>query len=302
LAFTIGFSQPIDIPGRTLPPELTNSGAFVSAVTADYFKTVGTRILRGRSFTDADRAGSAPVAIVDETMAASLWPNEDAIGKCFRSGSAACAEVVGIAANARHFQLHETPSISFYVPWDQTTRRRSMTLLVRPRGDASRVLSAVRQELVSLDPTITFVDAALLQDRIERMVSPWVLGATMFSVMGVLALVVAAVGLYSVMAYFVTHRAHEIGIRVALGARPADIVRLVVRSGLALAIGGIVIGFGLALLASRFLEPLLFDTSAHDPVIFALVGATLMAVAACATVIPAIRARRIDPVEAMRTE
>jgi ABC-type antimicrobial peptide transport system permease subunit len=128
------------------------------------------------------------------------------------------------------------------------------------------------------------------------------LGATMFSVMGVLALVVAAVGLYSVMAYFVTHRAHEIGIRVALGARPADIVRLVVRSGLALAIGGIVIGFGLALLASRFLEPLLFDTSAHDPVIFALVGATLMAVAACATVIPAIRARRIDPVEAMRTE
>jgi ABC-type antimicrobial peptide transport system permease subunit len=120
--------------------------------------------------------------------------------------------------------------------------------------------------------------------------------------MGVLALVVAAVGLYSVMAYFVTHRAHEIGIRVALGARPADIVRLVVRSGLALAIGGIVIGFGLALLASRFLETLLFDTSAHDPVIFALVGATLMAVAACATAIPAIRARRIDPVEAMRTE
>jgi predicted permease len=300
LAFSVRMSQLIDIPGRALPPTLNE--AFVNVVTADYFKTVGTRILRGRSFTDADRAGSTPVTIVNETMAASLWPNEDAIGKCFRSGRAPCAEVVGIAADARHFQLREKPSMSFYVPFGQETRLGGITLLVRPRGDALRVLSAVRQELVALDPTITFVDAALLQDRVEPKIRPWMLGATMFSVMGVLALVVAAVGLYSVMAYFVTHRAHEIGIRVALGARPADIVRLVVRSGLALAIGGIVIGFGLALLASRFLEPLLFDTSAHDPTVFAVVTVTLMAVAACATVIPAIRARRIDPVEAMRTE
>ncbi|MES1259708.1 MAG: FtsX-like permease family protein, partial [Gemmatimonadota bacterium] len=281
-------SQPIAIPGRVLPPTL--NGAFVNVVTADYFKTVGTRIVRGRAFTDADRRGSAPVAIVDETMAASLWPNEDALGKCFRAEGDPCAEIVGIAADAHHFLLREKPSMSFYIPLGQETRLGGMTLLVRPRGDASRVLSAVRQELVSLDPTITFVDAALLQDRVEPQVRPWMLGATMFSVMGVLALVVAAVGLYSVMAYFVTHRAHEIGIRVALGARPADIVRLVVRSGLALAIGGIVIGFGMALLASRFIEPLLFDTSAHDPAVFAVVTVTLMGVAACATVIPAIRA------------
>ncbi|HVW05017.1 MAG TPA: ABC transporter permease [Vicinamibacterales bacterium] len=302
LAFSVGMSQPIDIPGRTLPPELTNSGAFVNVVTADYFRTVGTRIVRGRAFTAADRHGSAPVAIVNETMAAMLWPNEDALGKCFRADGDPCADIVGIAADAHHFLLREKPSMSFYIPLGQETRLGGVTLLVRPRGDASRVLSAVRQELVALDPTITFVDAALLQDRVEPQIRPWTLGATMFSVMGVLALVVAAVGLYSVMAYFVTHRAHEIGIRVALGARSADIVRLVVRSGLALAIGGIVIGFGLALLASRFLEPLLFDTSAHDPAVFAVVTVTLMAVAACASVIPAIRARRIDPTEAMRTE
>jgi predicted permease len=302
LAFAVSMSQPIDVPGRVLPPRLSNGGAFVNVVTADYFKTVGTRIVRGRSFTDADRAGSAPVAIVNETMAASLWPNEDAIGKCFRSSGAPCAEVVGIAADARHFRLREDPSLSFYVPFGQENGLGGITLLVRPRGDASRVLVAVRRELVALDPTITFVDAALLQDRVEPKVRPWMLGATMFSVMGVLALVVAAVGLYSVMAYFVTHRAHEIGIRVALGARPADIVRLVVRSGLALAVGGIAIGFGMALLAARFIEPLLFDTSARDPTVFAVVTVTLMAVAVCATVIPAIRARRIDPVEAIRTE
>ncbi|HWB29920.1 MAG TPA: ABC transporter permease [Vicinamibacterales bacterium] len=302
LAFSVGMSQPIDVPGRALPPKLSNGGAYVNVVTADYFKTVGTRIVRGRAFTAADRAGSAPVAIVNETMAAALWPNEDAIGKCFRSAGAPCADVVGIAADARHFQLREDPSLSFYVPFGQENRLGGITLLVRPRGDASHVLSAVRQELVAIDPTITFVDAELLQDRVEPQVRPWMLGATMFSVMGVLALVVAAVGLYSVMAYFVTRRAHEIGIRVALGARPADIVRLVVRNGLALAVGGIVVGFGMALLAARFIEPLLFDTSAHDPVVFAVVTVTLMAVAACATVIPAIRARRIDPVEAMRTE
>jgi predicted permease len=167
LAFTVGMSQPIDVPGRVLPPKLSNSGAFVNVVTADYFKTTGTRIVRGRSFTDADRRGSAPVAIVNETMAASLWPNEDAIGKCFRSSGAPCAEVVGIAADARHFRLREDPSPSFYIPFGQENRLGGITLLVRPRGDASRVLSAVRQELVSLDPTITFVDAALLQDRVE---------------------------------------------------------------------------------------------------------------------------------------
>jgi predicted permease len=302
LAFTGFTSQVIEVPGRTLPPQLSGSDAFVNVVTADYFKTVGTRIVRGRAFTDADRAGSAPVAIIDETMASSIWPNEDAIGKCFRAEGHACAEIVGIAADARHFRLREKPSPSFYIPFGQDSRLGGVTLLVRPRGGASEVMAAVKQELIALDPTITFVDAGLLQDRFEPQLRPWILGATMFSVMGVLALVVAAIGLYSVMAYFVTHRAHEIGIRVALGARPSDIARLIVGGGLALAVGGIVIGSGLALVAARFIEPLLFDTSARDPVVFVVVAVTLLVVAVCATAIPASRARRIDPVEAMRVE
>jgi ABC-type antimicrobial peptide transport system permease subunit len=124
----------------------------------------------------------------------------------------------------------------------------------------------------------------------------------MFSLMGVLALVVAAVGLYSVMSYVVTHRTHEIGVRMALGARPSDVATLVMRSGLALAIGGMTLGFGLALVAATFAEPLLFHTSPRDPAVYAVVAVTLVTMAVLATALPAIRARRVNPVTAMREE
>jgi ABC-type antimicrobial peptide transport system permease subunit len=236
-------------------------------------------------------------------MAAALWPGKDAIGQCFTiEQSPNCAEVVGIAANTRHFKLQEDESLSFYIPFGQEEHIGGTELIVRPRGDVNRALAAVRQELLSLDPTITFVNAGILQDRVEPQVRPWELGATMFSLMGVLALVVAAVGLYSVMSYVVTHRTHEIGVRMALGARPSDVATLVVRSGLALAVGGMVAGFGLALVAAKFVEPLLFQTSPRDPAVYAVVAMTLVTMAVLATVLPAIRARRVNPVEAMREE
>jgi putative ABC transport system permease protein len=303
LPFASGFGDDIRVPGRDTIPKLKGGGPYLSAVTGDYFKTVGTRIVRGRAFTAADRAGSAPVAIVNETMAGTIWPNEEAIGKCFYIAQfPACAEVVGISANTRHFKLQEDESMAFYIPFGQEQNIGGTQLLVRPRGGARAVLSAVRQELVALDPTITFVNAAILQDRVDPQVRPWRLGATMFTLMGLLSLIVAAVGLYSVMAYFVTHRAHEIGVRMALGARPADVARLVVRGGLGLAAGGTIVGLGLALLSARFVEPLLFHTSPRDPGVFAGAAATLMTMAVLATVMPAARAGRVNPVEAMRVE
>jgi predicted permease len=303
LAFKSTFGEDIRVPGRETIPQLKGGGPFLSAVTADYFRTVGTRIVRGRPFTAEDRAGTAPVAIVNETMASTLWPNEDAIGRCFFVGqSTACAEIVGITTNARQFKLQEDESMAFYIPFGQEQGIGGTTLLVRPRSDADRTLEAVRQELMRLDPAIIFVYANILQDSVNPQLRPWRLGATMFSLMGVLALVVAAVGLYSVMAYFVTNRTHEIGVRMALGARPADVSRLIIRGGMVLAIAGIAAGFVLALAAARFIEPLLFQTSAHDPAVFAVVSATLIAMAVLATVIPAARAQRINPMEAMRTE
>jgi predicted permease len=303
LAFWSGFGEDIRVPGLDKIPQLKGGGPFLSAVTADYFRTVGTRIVRGRAFTAADRAGSAPVAIVNETMAATLWPSKDAIGQCFTiDRSSSCAEVVGIAANVRHFKLQEEESLSFYVPFGQEQGIGGTELIVRPRGDANRVLAGVRQALLSLDPSITFVDSGVLQDRVEPQVRPWELGATMFSLMGVLALVVAAVGLYSVMSYLVTHRTHEIGVRMALGARPSDVATLVMRSGLALALGGMGLGFGMALVAATFVEPLLFQTSPRDPAVYAVVAVVLVMMAVFATASPAIRARHVNPVAAMREE
>ena len=303
LAFSTGFGDDIRVPGRERLPQVRGGGPFLSAVTADYFRTVGTRILRGRAFTPADRAGTTQVAIVNETMAAAIWPGEDAIGKCFHiAQSPVCTEIVGVAANTRQFRLKEDESMAFYMPLGQEQTISGPQLLVRPRGDADAVLSAVRQELVALDPSIVFVYAEMLQDKVDPQIRPWKLGAMMFSLMGILALVVAAVGLYSVMAYFVTHRTHEIGVRLALGARPADVAGLVMRGGLALVFGGVAVGFGLAILAARFVEPLLFDTSPREPVVFGGVAIVLIGTAIAATIVPAARARRINPVDALRSE
>jgi ABC-type antimicrobial peptide transport system permease subunit len=153
-----------------------------------------------------------------------------------------------------------------------------------------------------MDATIAYVDESTLQDDVDPQVRPWTLGASMFGLMGILALLVAAVGLYSVMSYLVAQRTHELGVRIALGASGRNIVSLVLRSGVGMALLGIVIGLGMALIAGRFIEPLLFNTSARDAGVLAGVAVTLFGVAVLASVLPAMRAKGTDPMEALRTE
>ncbi len=160
----------------------------------------------------------------------------------------------------------------------------------------------IRKELISLDPTISFVKTELLQEAVDPQIRPWRLGASMFSLMGVLALVVATLGVYSVMSYLVAQRTHELGVRIALGARGSDIASLVLRSGVGMAALGIVIGVGLAVALSSFIEPLLFDTSARDVTVLGTVVFTLLGVALLASLVPAVRAKNTNPMEALRTE
>jgi putative ABC transport system permease protein len=175
-------------------------------------------------------------------------------------------------------------------------------LIVRGADRSPNLVSDVRRLLISLDSTISYISAETIQARIEPQVRPWTLGATVFLLSGVLALIVAGIGIYSVMSYLIADRRREIGVRMALGATSSDIVRLVLRGSLLMAVVGIAIGEAVAALLGRFAEPLLFETSAHDPAVFAGVAALLLAVAMVATFIPARRARSVNPVEALRME
>jgi ABC-type antimicrobial peptide transport system permease subunit len=263
-----------------------------------------TRILRGRGITDADdREGVPPVMVVSQSMARRLWPGKDALGQCVRVGSdtVPCSTVVGIAEDIRRGSFDKDEGLQYYVSIDQR-RSRGGGLFVRTRGDARDQADRVRRELQRLMPGISYLSAQPLQDILDQSVRAWQLGATMFTIFGGLGLLLAAVGLYAVMAYNTAQRTHELGVRIALGAQTADVVRLVVTGGLRVALAGVGIGAVVALVAGRFVAPLLFRISPKDPGIFASVAVTLLLTAAIASLVPAWRATRVDPNVALRTE
>jgi len=304
LPFGNRFSVTLRVPGRDSLPHLKSGSPSVSAVSAEYFAAMGTRIIRGRGFTIADRAGSELVTVVSARMAAAIWPGTDPLGACLLVGGGAppCTRVVGIAEDTYRSGLREEPAMQYYIPLGQEVGIGGSDILVRGVGDPRVLGSDVRRALLALDPTITYVRMETIQERIDPQMRPWKLGAAVFAVTGLLALLVAAVGLYSVMSYLVVHRTREIGVRIAIGADRAHITGLVLRGGFAMAIGGIAIGTILAAASSRLVEPLLFNESARDPWVFAAVSCVLALVALAASLIPAARANRIDPLEALRAD
>jgi predicted permease len=272
-----------------------------NTVSPSYFATMGTRIVRGRGFTDADREGAPGVLVISQSMAKKLWPTSDAVGQCIRLGSDTlpCSTVVGVAANIVDRDLTRPAGQQYYAPVAQHGGVGN-GLFVRTRGDATEMVSTVRRELQRLMPGVSYVSVTPLTKILEPNVRSWRLGATMFALFGGLALLLAAVGLYSVIAYNVTQRSHELGVRIALGAQTRDVLRLVVGNGVRIAALGIVIGAVIALVAGRFIAPLLYRVSPKDPLIFALAGITLLGVAVLASLVPARRATRIDPNTALR--
>jgi predicted permease len=292
----------LEVPGWDSIPKLPGGGPYVSSVTYDYFRTVGTRLLRGRLFTAEESAAAARVAVVSETMARTLWPGQDPMGRCLMlMGSRGCWNVIGVVEDARRFQIvGEAAAMQYYVPLERDFMGGQ--LLVRTVGSPASMIETIRRELQRLDPGIGYISVQPLQDNVDWQVRPWRLGATMFVAFGALALLVAAFGLYSLIAYLVAQRTHEFGIRIALGARAADIARLVVGRGVGAAAVGIAIGVGVALALGRLVEPLLFETSPRDAVVFLAVTATLLTFALLASLVPARRALRVDPVTALRAE
>ena len=274
------------------------------ATTADYFRTMGTRILRGRPLMAEDRAGAPNVAVVSESMARTLWPGQEALGKCFRmrEATAPCLTVVGIAEDMVQRDLAGTQRLHYYIPIDQQTRTWGNGLVLRVRGDPAAKAERIRQSLQRVMPGTSYVISQPLANIVADAQRSWRLGATMFVAFGFLALVVAAIGLYGVINYNVAQRMHELGVRVALGAQQRDVVRMVTSQGVRFALVGAAGGVALAVMSARWLQPLLFQQSATDPWIYVGVSAAMTIVALVASLVPAVRASRADPITALRTE
>ncbi|HEV8599724.1 MAG TPA: ABC transporter permease [Gemmatimonadales bacterium] len=272
--------------------------------TPDYFPTMGTRILRGRSFGAVDRPGTPRVAVVSEGMARVLWPGRDALGQCIRvsADTMPCTTVVGIAEDAVQNSVTEEQHLRYYLPLEQVQPAGGHSLLLRMRGNPAVQVEPVRKALQAVMPGETYVTVRPLSELVAGNTRSWQVGATMFVAFGGLALLVAAIGLYGVVSYNVAQRMHELGVRIALGAQTADVVRLVIGQGIRFAVVGVVLGLGVALLLAKPVEPLLFQQTARDPATYGLVAGLLLLVALVASAVPARRATRADPNTALRSE
>ncbi len=264
---------------------------------------MGTRILRGRGIEDWDVAGAPGAMVVSTSMAKKLWPGEDAIGQCVRinADTVPCTYVVGVAEDIKNSRLSDDPGLYYYLSAEQFGLEQT-GLMVRTHGKASEQAEAVRRELQKVMPGASYVTVTPLSDVVGQRMRSWSLGARTFVVFGSLALVLATIGLYGMIAYNVAQRSHEMGVRIAPGAQRGDVVWLVVRQGTLVGAVGIVTGSAIALLGARWIEPLLFGVSPRDPLVYVLVAATMLAMAAAASFVPARRAARADPNVALRAE
>ena len=301
------YALSLAIPGHDSIPGMERGRApFLYAVTPTFFRTLGTRILAGRGLTDMDDAG-AHVAVVNATMARLIWPKGDAIGQCFkivlRSPTADCIRVIGIVEDVRRDALIEPePWAQYYVPLGQAPRPLSeLTLLIRATNP-DRVRPLLHRALQGIHDDLPYVKVRTLREAVSRELRPWRLGFSMFALFGGLALIVAAVGTYSVMQFSVTQRVPEIGIRMALGAGRGSVLRMISTEALRISALAGLGGVAVVLLAGPLVSDLLFQTSPRDPLVIGAVVLILMVSAIAATLLPAWRATRVDPVTALRAE
>jgi len=297
------------IEGRTKPNPSEDPAAERYSVTPDYFRVFGIPLLKGRLITDADRANSQPVLVISETTAKTLWPREDPIGRRVRIGDASTGPwrtIVGVAGDVRHTSLAAAPTLQMYLAQAQVTDSY-LVLAVRgalsePASAATSLAPQIRAVFREMDPAVPIYDVATMEELAGKSVAERRFVMRVLGGFAALALLLAAVGLYGVVSYTVAQRTREVGVRLALGARPADILRLVFQSGAATVGAGLGVGVAAALVAMQSMRALLFDVSASDPAMLAGAAGALAAVAAAAHLVPARRALRVDPVIALRQE
>jgi putative ABC transport system permease protein len=291
------------IQGRPAPKPGEGLSASHRVVSPDYFKALGIPLLRGRMFTDRDTDKAPMVALVDETFVERNFPGEDPIGRGLDIGNGTDGfyEIVGVVGNVRHDGLASTPGPTMYVPHKQDPFS-AMVMVVKTEGDPAQLSSAAREAVRGIDPALPAYAMAPLADIVSDSVAQRRFSMLLLAVFAGVALFLAAVGLYGVVAYAVNQRTREIGLRMAIGAQRGDVLSLIVGGGMKLAIIGVAIGLAGALALSGFVEAMLFDVTPLDPTSYGVTASVLLAVAALACYVPARRAMQVDPIVALRNE
>lgn len=299
-------SSGIRIPGHPAASEKEHRYAEYTIVSPGYFGAVGTPLLRGRDFLESDAADSMPVTIISSTMAKKYWPDEDPIGKQVGPGSARypVSTIVGIAADVKHLSVREDPGPEMYVlynqkPWPSLL---SMQFALRTKADPTAVTASARNAIFSLDPDMPIAKVATLETLLDASMTQSRFTMLLFGAFGILALVLASVGIYGVISYAVAQRTREFGIRMALGAQPVIMFGMIFGQGLRVAGVGIFLGLLGAAATSRVMASLLFGVQPMDPLTFVAVPLLLIGVALAACYLPARRAMRVDPMIALRYE
>lgn len=295
--------QGFNIEGRPALDPSEAPGGDMRAVTPNYFAAMGIAIKEGRRFTDADRMDTPDVAVVSQTLAHTFWPDSSAVGHylLYQWDRPERVRIVGVAADVHDDGPDTKAYMEIYRPHTQFAYN-SMALVVRGSGDPVKYATPVRNAILDLDHDLPLAAVEPMSALVSRATGSMRLSTTLFGLFGGLGLVLAAIGIYGLMTYTVQQRRHEIGIRIALGASPRDVVRMIVRRGTMLSLTGIVIGLIAALAASGLMRKLLFGVPPHDATTFGAIAVVLAAVGILAAWVPGVRATRVDPVTALRGE
>ncbi len=301
-----GWQSSFNIEGKLEPPPGQQPSADIARVSPDYFSVMSVRVLEGRVFDERDRQDAPRVCIVDDSFARTHWPGQSLLGKRVKFGRLDNAdepwmEVVGQVAHVKNYGVDEESRVELYLPFLQSTGS-GFTLVVRSDNAPGVAAAGMRAAMRAASPDIPLYQVRALDELVAERSAERRLAAQLISVFAMVALVLAAIGIYGVMSYAVAQRTQEIGIRMALGAGQENIVQMVMRNGATLALAGVAIGLAAAFLLARLISSLLFQTSASDPPTFSIVPLLLLAVALLASYLPARRAARVDPMVALRNE
>jgi predicted permease len=296
----------LSIPGHDSLPHFKSGGPYANGVDPSYFAALGTKVLQGRAFTAADRAGALRVVVINRSFARAVWGQASPIGACVKIGadSMPCATIVGVVDDIHRNRILEDTQLQYYVPLAQWPAPfGTPAMIVRSRtGDVGRTVDEVRHALQTMSPDQPYPIVETFANFLDPQLASWLLGARMFSLFGGLAFVVAMIGFYGLVAHSVAQRRHELGIRAALGAGVNDLVALVVGQGARVITAGVALGLVVAALMATRVAPLLFGVEPRNVAIYGTIALLAGTVSLAATLVPARRAATVDPMDALRAE